>query len=148
VIVTPRWLPLYLVPELLKLRDDPSLVWIKRRSGPYHGAQLSACPALDTLGLTFAHPFAFTPPVNTQRVFLLCAPEGAEIKAHVDDHMGVVVQRIVMLQPAKSGGILMVGDVPAALQAGDACAFDPNRQRHRVTRVEGCERIVLAIQYF
>lgn len=149
MLLNPAWLEPAVVQELLALYPRQT-EWKPRRSGPYHGALLKGADAARLsvqLQIESArNPFA--PARGTSRFALLKAPEGCEIKPHVDDTPGLVGHRIVMLQPAKAGGILVVEDVPCPLQPGDSCVFDANRERHWVTRVEGCERRVLSIQRF
>lgn len=150
VRLEPRWLELPLVAELLVLRLDSTLSWAKRRSGPYHGAMLRGDAHLrwcQRLRLQPANnPGA--PREGESRIAILRAAVGCEISAHVDDTPRLVSQRIVMLQPALSGGVLTVEGVPCPLGPGDSCVFDANQELHWVTRVEGCERIALSIQSF
>ena len=133
------WLPPAYVSYFLTLaKSTPHEAWRKRRSGLYFQFLVLTLPPE-------LKDFELVQPSHKTRLFLLRCPEGSQISPHVDQSASLLLQRIVMLQPALEGGVLTVEDVPYPLRPGDACLFDANRQLHFVTQAVRGDRYVLAV---
>lgn len=140
-VIIRNWLPERIRMALLAIAKDPATKWGKRRSGNYHGSPLRKLPesCLD-----------FPPilPTEERKLTLLRVLEGKGLIRHKDNTKHMVLQRIVMLQPADEGGILHVEDNPYPLGARDSCTFDANAQIHYVSKVTRGTRYALAVSYF
>ncbi len=78
--------------------------------------------------------------------WVLRYPVDTEIPEHADPAAeGLCHVRINALALGGAGGVLYVDGAEVPLDAGDAYLFRPDVMRHRVTRVERHERLVLSV---
>jgi hypothetical protein len=72
-------------------------------------------------------------------VYLIRYNDGAHIPDHVDEAQhGRQHRRLnVLLEEARAGGELRIAGAIVELSVGDAVLFDPDRDVHTVSRVEG-----------
>ncbi|MDQ3336964.1 MAG: 2OG-Fe(II) oxygenase [Myxococcota bacterium] len=128
------------VAALIALASQPG--WLAGRQGTgYDKLPLADHPlvprAIAVLG---------TPYENYWDVYLLRYVDGAHVPDHVDAAQhGRRHRRLnaVLAQP-RAGGALFIDDVLVELAVGDAVLFDPDREVHRVSPVEGT-RLVFSV---
>jgi predicted 2-oxoglutarate/Fe(II)-dependent dioxygenase YbiX len=87
-----------------------------------------------------------TPYENSWDAYLLRYVDGAHVPDHVDAAQHGRRHRwlnAVLTQP-RAGGQLFIDDVLVELGVGDAVLFDPDREVHRVSPVEGT-RLVFSV---
>lgn len=118
--------------------------WQKGRSGAYFRSSQVALP----FGIVDRAKSCFDLRGRANNVCVLHMPEGSSLGEHGDDHPRGEMQVLVMLQPAESGGILILrGHGAQPTEVGEAIVFNANAIKHEVTKVEKGDRFVLSMWF-